>query len=100
MGCRLESAIVAQDTVERHPGWRPVLKRILVGRRQPTWRLEHTLLPKVLALPIFASDALSSNAYATEQIMVVLLASSAASRSLILPISIAIALLMAIVIAS
>src|SRR2546425_304321 len=74
-----------------------VLKRILVGRRQPTYRMEHTLLPKVLALPIFASDALSSNAYATEEIMVVLLAASAGSRHLILPIAVAIAALMAIV---
>jgi amino acid transporter len=62
--------------------------------------MEHTLLPKVLALPIFASDALSSNAYATEQIMVVLLASSAASRHLIMPIAIAIGALMSIVVAS
>jgi hypothetical protein len=34
--------------------------------------LEHTLLPKILALPVFSSDALSSVAYATEQILVVL----------------------------
>jgi amino acid transporter len=77
-----------------------VVKRVLVGRRQPTNRLEHTLLPKVLALPIFASDALSSNAYATEQIMVVLFAASVGSKHLVLPIAIAIAVLLAIVIAS
>ncbi|MFN2543698.1 MAG: APC family permease [Actinomycetota bacterium] len=81
-------------------GGRDVLKRVLFGRRQPTSRMEHTLLPKVLALPIFASDALSSNAYATEQIMVVLLAASAASRNMILPIAFAIAALMAVVVAS
>ena len=62
--------------------------------------MERTLLPKFLALPIFASDALSSNAYATEQVMVVLFASSLASRHLIMPISIAIAALMAVVVAS
>src|SRR2546421_3148866 len=62
--------------------------------------MEHTLLPKVLALPIFSSDALSSVAYATEEIMVVLLAASLGSRHLILPIAIAIAALMAIVVAS
>jgi amino acid transporter len=77
-----------------------VVKRVLVGRRQPTYRLEHTLLPKVLALPIFASDALSSNAYATEQIMVVLFAASVGTKHLVLPIAIAIAVLLAIVIAS
>ena len=77
-----------------------VLKRVLVGRRHPSSHLPHTLLPKILALPIFSSDALSSVAYATEQIMVVLLAASLGSRHLILPISIAIALLMSIVVVS
>ena len=35
-------------------------------------RLGHTLLPKKIALPVFASDALSSVAYATEEILIVL----------------------------
>jgi amino acid transporter len=77
-----------------------ILKRILVGRSQPTWRMEHTLLPKILALPVFSSDALSSVAYASEQILVVLLAASASSRHLAFPISAAIAALMAVVVAS
>jgi amino acid transporter len=77
-----------------------LVKRILVGRRMPTQRLEHTLLPKVLALPVFSSDALSSVAYATEQILVVLLGASAASAHLVMPISFAIATLMVIVVAS
>src|SRR5919197_499053 len=77
-----------------------VVKRILVGRSKPTSSLEHSRLPKILALPIFASDALSSNAYATEQILVVLLLASAESRHLVLPIAIAIAGLLAVVVAS
>jgi amino acid transporter len=77
-----------------------LLKRVVVGRPHPTSRLEHTLLPKLLALPIFSSDPLSSVAYATEQIMVVLLAASAAGRHLVLPIAIAIAVVLAIVVAS
>jgi amino acid transporter len=85
---------------QERTGRQPVLKRVLVGRRHPSSHLPHTLLPKVLALPIFSSDALSSVAYATEQIMVVLLAASLASRHLIMPISIAIAGLMAIVVIS
>src|SRR5207247_6019154 len=60
-----------------------LIKRILVGRRMPTHRLEHTLLPKVLALPVFSSDALSSVAYATEQILFVLLAASANAAHLV-----------------
>jgi amino acid transporter len=77
-----------------------LIKRILVGRRMPTHRLEHTLLPKVLALPVFSSDALSSVAYATEQILFVLLAASANAAHLVMPISFAIAALMVVVVAS
>jgi amino acid transporter len=77
-----------------------LLKRLLVGRPQPTSRLEHTLLPKVLALPIFSSDPLSSVAYATEQIMVVLLAASATAKHLAVPISLAIAVVLGVVVAS
>jgi amino acid transporter len=62
--------------------------------------LEETLLPKTLALPIFASDPLSSVAYATESALVVLVAASAGAAHLVFPISIAIAALLAIVVAS
>lgn len=47
-------------------------KRIVVGRALRSDKLEETLLPKRIALPVFASDALSSNAYATQEILVVL----------------------------
>lgn len=49
-----------------------VFKRALVGRPQASARLAETLLPKRIALPVFASDALSSNAYATQEILLVL----------------------------
>src|SRR5438128_3946120 len=77
-----------------------LVKRVLVGRRMASSRLEHTLLPKVLALPVFSSDALSSVAYATEQILVVLVAASLGSAHLVMPIAIAIAALMTIVVFS
>ena len=48
------------------------LKRILVGRPQRSDKLGDTLLPKRLALPVFASDALSSVAYAPEEIFATL----------------------------
>ncbi|MBD0740917.1 APC family permease [Streptomyces sp. CBMA152] len=47
-------------------------KQVLVGRPLDTSRLGETLLPKRLALPIFCSDPLSSVAYATEEILLVL----------------------------
>jgi amino acid transporter len=65
-----------------------------------TGQLEDTLLPKTLALPIFASDPLSSVAYATEAGLVVLVTASAAAAHLIFPIAIAIAALLAIVVLS
>ncbi len=79
---------------------RAAAKRVLVGRAKPNSHLEHTLLPKTIALPIFSSDALSSNAYATEEILLVLLAASASAVHLVIPIALAIALLLAIVITS
>jgi len=47
-------------------------KRLLVGRPLRSERLGETLLPKTLALPVFCSDPLSSNAYATEEILLML----------------------------
>jgi len=51
---------------------RDQFKRVLVGRALRSERLNETLLPKRIALPVFASDALSSNAYATQEILLVL----------------------------
>ncbi len=48
------------------------LKRIFLGSALRSERLGDTLLPKRIALPVFASDALSSNAYATQEILLVL----------------------------
>src|SRR5512139_883072 len=49
-----------------------VMKRLLVGRPFRSDRLQHTLLPKRIALPVFASDALSSVAYAPDEILLTL----------------------------
>jgi amino acid transporter len=89
---------MALDTASRPAG--SVLKRILVGRAFTSHRLEHTLLPKSLALPVFASDALSSVAYATGEIFIALAIVSTDFKHLVMPISFAIAALMAIVVAS
>jgi amino acid transporter len=72
-------------------------KRALVGRPMASGELEETLLPKWMALPIFASDPISSVAYATEAAMVVLVGVSLAALKDVLPVSIGIAALLAIV---
>jgi amino acid transporter len=77
-----------------------VVKRLLFGRRLATEEAGHQLLPKILALPVFASDALSSNAYATEEILLVLIAAGTGSLSRSIPIALAVAALMVIVVTS
>ena len=51
----------------------PIAKRILIGDPLTTEELEGQLLPKKMALPIFASDALSSVAYAPQELLMILL---------------------------
>jgi amino acid transporter len=76
-------------------------KRFFVGRPLRSDRLGETLLSKKIALPVFCSDPISSVAYATEQIVLVLGTAGAASAlHLAAPIAVAVALLLAIVVAS
>ena len=49
-----------------------LVKRLLVGRKLASAQLGETLLPKRIALPVFASDALSSVAYAPDEILLTL----------------------------
>ena len=77
-----------------------VAKRLLVGRPMQSDRLGHTLLPKRIALPVFASDALSSVAYATEEILIVLSVGGIAFFSYTPWIALAVGVLMLVVVAS
>ncbi|MFN3651453.1 MAG: APC family permease [Armatimonadota bacterium] len=76
-----------------------MLRRLIFGRPFETAKAHHTRLPNALALPVFASDALSSVSYATEEILLVLVLAGASvsvlSKSW--PVALAIALLLAIV---
>jgi amino acid transporter len=77
-----------------------VLKRLVLGRPFRSDRLSHTLLPKRIALPIFASDALSSVAYAPEEIFLTLSVAGLSAYSFAPWIGIAVALVMLVVVAS
>lgn len=85
---------------------RPVLtslKRVLVGRPMATDQQEHQRIPKVIALAVFSSDAISSTAYAGEEILFVtaLGASSLAlGLDVLIPIAVAVAALLVIVVTS
>ncbi|CAN5750744.1 MAG: hypothetical protein M3493_14055 [Actinomycetota bacterium] len=58
------------------------VKRTVIGRARASRELKHQLLPKWMALPVFSSDPMSSVAYATQEMMLVLaLAGPAPSRS-------------------
>src|SRR5215210_181988 len=74
--------------------------RILVGEPMRSDRLGETLLPKKLALPVFCSDPLSSVAYATEQIILVLGLGGLALLHLTPWLALAVVALLAIVVAS
>ena len=76
------------------------LKRLFVGTPLPTAQSRHERLSKPTALAVFASDALSSTAYATEEILLVLVLAGTAALSYSLPIGIAIAILIAVVVSS
>ncbi|GHF22364.1 amino acid transporter [Pseudolysinimonas yzui] len=54
-------------------GSSPLAKRLLIGEPLPSDKLEGQLLPKHLALPIFASDPLSSVAYAPQELLMILM---------------------------
>jgi amino acid transporter len=77
-----------------------VAKRVLLGRKLRSSQLGETLLPKRIALPVFASDALSSVAYAPDEVFIMLSLAGASAYVWSWKIGIAVALVMAAVVAS
>ena len=76
------------------------LKRVLLGAPIHSDQAHHERLSRVTGLAVLSSDALSSVAYATEEILRVLLVGGVAALSLVTPIGITIALTLAIVVFS
>ena len=77
-----------------------ILKRLLVGRPLGSDRLAETLLPKRIALPVFASDALSSVAYAPDEILLTLSIAGLSAYAFSWKIGLAVAFVMLVVVAS
>ena len=75
-------------------------RRLLLGQPFRSDKLSHTLLPKTIALPVFASDALSSVAYAPEEIFLVLSVAGLSAITMAPWIGVAVALVMLVVVAS
>jgi amino acid transporter len=77
------------------------LKRLLIGRPLASREFEHQRLPKRLALGVFSTDAIASTAFATQEILVVLVpAAGMAALGYLVPISLFVVALLVIVVAS
>jgi amino acid transporter len=76
------------------------VRRLLLGQPFRSDKLSHTLLPKRIALPVFASDAMSSVAYAPEEIFLVLSVAGLSALVMAPWVGLAVALVMVVVVAS
>lgn len=76
------------------------IKRILLGAPIATRHAHHQRLPKFLALPLFASDNISSVAYASEEILLMLILAGSASLQYGIWVALAVVLLVVVVITS
>lgn len=87
------------EIMRRQSDYQPphTLSHWFIGRPLSTADAPHQTIGKAIGLAVFASDALSSTAYATQEIMVILAAAGTAAFGLVFPISLAIVVLMAIV---
>ncbi|MBA4181575.1 MAG: amino acid permease [Anaerolinea sp.] len=93
----------ATEYAERRLGWKGRLRDVedrVLGTSMSSARLEGERLSKKVALAIFSSDALSSTAYATQEIILILLIAGTATLTYSLPIALAIVALLGIVIVS
>ena len=90
------TAVADQPRTRAGRLWRG-FKRVVVGAPLASSRLAEERLSKTKALAIFASDALSSTAYATEEILLVLILAGTGALTYSIPISIAIAALLVVV---
>jgi len=90
----LQTSIIERDS-DFKPPW--TLRSWFIGRPLSTADAPHQTIGKAIGLAVFASDALSSTAYATQEILVILAAAGTMAFGIVFPISIAIVILLGIV---
>lgn len=90
----IPTSIIKRDS-DFQPPW--TLRSWFIGRPLSTADAPHQTIGKAVGLAVFASDALSSTAYATQEILVILAAAGTMAFGIVFPISIAIVLLLGIV---
>ncbi|MBN2422987.1 APC family permease [Candidatus Woesearchaeota archaeon] len=76
------------------------IKRLIIGEPLPNWEYKHQKLSKKVALAVFSSDSLSSVAYATEEILLILITAGIPALINSLPISLVILFLLWILVIS
>ena len=92
--------VATSETLIVRGGWQRTLAGIrswLIGRPISSEREEHERLSKVKALAVFSSDNISSSAYATEEMMRVLVVAGLGAFSLVMPLTLVISVVLAIV---
>src|SRR5881227_4079754 len=93
----MDASAAARRSIEVRSMRVTLLKRLLVGPPMPLAQARHERLSKRIALAVFSSDALSSVAYATEEILLILVLAGTAALHYSVPIALAITALLAIV---
>jgi len=92
--------IATERTVLDRPGWTRALRRlrtVLIGQPISSEREEHERLTKLKALAIFSSDNISSSAYATEEMMRILVLAGIGAIAFTMPLTLTISVVLAIV---
>ena len=92
--------IASERTLQTRKGWTATLRRfrtVLIGRPISSDHETHERLSKVKAMAIFSSDNISSSAYATEEMMRILVLGGIGAISLTMPITVAIVVILGIV---
>ena len=95
--------VATRETLLERGGWQRLFgkaRSYLIGRPISSEREEHERLTKTKALAVFSSDNISSSAYATEEMMRVLVVAGVGAFSLVMPLTIVIAVVLAIVASS
>src|SRR6478672_4650034 len=92
--------VASEQTILSRTGWHSALRTLrttLIGRPISSDHETHERLTKVKALAVFSSDNISSSAYATEEMMRILVLAGIGAFSLVMPLTLVIAVILAIV---
>jgi len=99
-GTELRLLAPQTGTSRRYQSFGYRAKRLLLGPPLKTAQLAHERISKRVALAVFSSDPISSTAYASEEVLLVLIAAGGAALGLALPLAAGVAVLLLILVLS